>query len=126
MSLSLGDELRAHLMRLGEWAVFSSIMGAALLVRDSRDGAGPMMLGWGLVNGTIALLGLRGAPPTDAEAFRRFLLFNLGLNVLWIAIGVAMLLNRANPWVYRAGAAMTLQAVVLMALDLLLFWRVRR
>jgi len=123
---TLNCELRAHLFRLGGWALVSLVAGLILLGRNQKDGAGGMTLIWAVINLVIVGFALRGTSPADYGAFRAFLTFNLGLNLLWIASGVAMALNRQNVWVQRAGWAMVVQAVVLMALDLYLFVRTRR
>ncbi len=124
--MPLAAELAAHLLRLKVWAGVSLLWGLVLLLGDWRSGFGGMTVGWAVINLLIAFAASRGAPPTDTDGFRRFLAFNLGLNLVWIAIGIAMTRNRGNPWVASAGGAMIVQGGVLMALDLLLYARTGR
>ena len=122
---TLARELGAHLFRLKLWAGLSIVWGVALLVRDRAGGFGGMTLGWGAINLLIAVLAARGAPPGDYDGFRRFLAFNLGLNLVWIGIGYAMA-RSPQAWPQGGGRAMMLQGAVLMALDGYLFARTGR
>lgn len=121
--MTLEGELRAHLLRLGVWSVLSLVAGIVLLARDRAGGFGVMTLGWAVVNLAIVGFSLRSATPPDPEPFRRFLAFNLGLNLVWIAIGLAMWRNRGNAWVSSAGIAMAVQGTVLQVLDAILYAR---
>ncbi|RYG43263.1 hypothetical protein EON79_17330 [bacterium] len=122
--MDLAAELAGHLFRLKIWSGLSLVAGIALMIGDRRSGFAAMTLGWAVINLMIVWASGRGAPPTDVEAFRRFLGLNLVLNCVWIGIGMAMARNRGNPWVGQAGLAMIVQGAVLQALDLFLYVRV--
>lgn len=122
--MDLAAELAGHLFRLRIWSGLSLVAGIALLIGDRRSGFAAMTLGWAVINLLIVWASARGAPPTDLAAFRRFLGFNLVLNLVWIGIGMAMMRNRGNAWVSQAGLAMIAQGVVLQALDAFLYVRI--
>lgn len=124
--MDLAAELVGHLLRLKVWSLASLAVGALFLLGDRRSGFGAMTVGWAAVNLAIVWASGRGAPPADADGFRRLLLFNLGLNLVWIAIGVLMMRNRTSVWVSQAGLAMVIQGVVLQVLDILLYVRTSR
>ena len=115
-----------HLSRLTAWGLVSVAAGLLLFLRDRKSGFGPMTAGWGFVNVLIVAAAVRGEGVGDPEAYRRFLLFNIGLNVLWLGIGFGMFRNRKNAWVSLAGLAMMQQAAVLQGLDLFHYWRITR
>ncbi len=119
-------DLAEHLYRLTAWSLASLAAGILFLFRDRRSGFGTMTAGWALVNYVIVLASLRAPVPTDYEAFRRFLVFNLGLNVVWLLIGFVMMRKRNHVWVSRAGLAVVQQAAVLQFLDLILYWQTSR
>jgi sulfite exporter TauE/SafE len=98
-----------------------------------------MSAGWGVVNVGIAAGGLLASGPPPAEpaalltAERRFhdiLLFNLGLNVAYSAVGATMLgasrygVENVGRW-RGFGTALILQGVGLLVLDGIAFWASR-
>jgi sulfite exporter TauE/SafE len=98
-----------------------------------------MSAGWGVVNVGIAAGGLlaSGAPPTEPGAlvaaerqFHDILLFNLGLNVAYSAVGATMLgasyygVDNVDQW-RGFGASLILQGVGLLVLDGIAFWASR-
>jgi hypothetical protein len=79
---------------LGCWAVGSLLVGAALSLRPATRGFGRQTAAWGAVDGAIALVGARrraARGPTDPARLRRVLLVNAGLDVGYLAAGVALL-----------------------------------
>ena len=120
--MNLAAELSAHLFRLKLWAILSLLVGGAVLWGDRRSGFGGMTVGWAVVNLAIAFAAGRGDPGAY-EGFRRFLTFNLGLNLLWIGGGLIMMRTKSNAWVTSAGLAMAIQGSALMLLDGLLWFR---
>lgn len=121
--LGLGLLDVAHLWRLTFWSLASLATGLLILLRHRKSGFGAMTAGWGLVNMLILIAILRQPPSVDPHAYRGLVRLNLGLNLVWLAIGAAMMRSRNNPWVAAAGLAMVQQAAVLEALDGFLYWQ---
>jgi hypothetical protein len=137
---------RAHLWRVAAWGGTNVLGGLALVWGSSRTSAsarwhfGAMSAGWGAVNVGIATAGLLGtptAPLTDPDAllsaerqFHDILLFNLGLNVAYSAVGVTMLgagyrtVENAERW-RGFGASLILQGAGLLMLDGIAFFASR-
>ena len=136
---------RAHLWRVAVWGGANALGGLALVWASSRSGAstrwhfGAMSAGWGVVNVGIAAGGLLASGPPPAEpgallaAERQFhdvLLFNLGLNVAYSAVGATMLgassygVDHVGRW-RGFGASLILQGVGLLVLDGVAFWASR-
>lgn len=112
----LNETLHAHLIRLLAWAAISITVGLTFRKRPF----GVMTAAWGAINGIIALASLHGAPP--GAAFRPFLAFNLGLDLGYVAVGVAMaLLGGERSRVKGFGWAIVVQGAALFALDLWLW-----
>ncbi len=127
----------SHLRRIGVWGGANLIGGLALVLgtaqsrRSARWHFGAMSAGWGAVNVGIAAAGLltAGPPPTEPAAlldaerqFHDILLFNLGLNVGYAAVGGTMLgagyRDVANAGRWRGfGTALILQGAGLLVLD---------
>ena len=139
LSADLHDAQRAHLWRVAAWGGANVLGGLALSGASSRTGAsaarwnfGAMSAGWGAVNIGIAAVGLAttpDAPLTDPAAalaaerqFHDILLFNLGLNVAYSAVGGTLLaagyrgVDAAARW-RGFGSALILQGVGLFVLD---------
>jgi len=134
-----------HLWRVAAWGGANALGGLALVWASSRSGTstrwhfGAMSAGWGVVNVGIAAGGLlaSGAPPTEPGAlvaaerqFHDILLFNLGLNVAYSAVGATMLgasyygIDNVGRW-RGFGASLILQGVGLLVLDGIAFWASR-
>jgi hypothetical protein len=117
--LELRAALDAHLIRLG--AVSAICLGlAAWRVRGLTGwarGYAVMTAGWCLVN--LSIVGfsfLSTSLPPQAE-FVRFLELNLGLNVLYIAIGLALRRFGKSPFAVGMGDAVSTQGLILLILD---------
>jgi hypothetical protein len=119
----LALKLRAHLGRLTIWSVVSLLIGAALIYAAQDEwvrGFGWLTAGWAAVNLVIALLGLRGKPPTERPKFREFLFLNQGLNVGYMMAGAALFFGAGEPFLRGAGLAVVIQGLGLFVLDGLL------
>lgn len=144
-SAALEAAERAHLWRVAAWGGANALGGLALVWASSRAEPstrwhfGAMSAGWGVVNVGIAAGGLLASGPPPAEpgalltAERRFhdiLLFNLGLNVAYSAVGATMLgasrygVENVGRW-RGFGASLILQGVGLLVLDGIAFWASR-
>ena len=136
---------RAHLWRVAAWGGANALGGLALVwassrsTRSARWHFGAMSAGWGVVNVGIATGGLLapGPPPAEPGAvlaaerqFHDILLFNLGLNVAYSAVGATMLgasyygVNNVDRW-RGFGASLILQGMGLLVLDGIAFWASR-
>ena len=102
---------------LGRWAVGSVLLGAALTADPRTRGFGRQTAAWGLVDGAIALVGVRrqaAGRTTEPARLRRVLLVNAGLDVGYLAAG-AWLVRRPR---WRGdGAAVLAQGAFLLWLD---------
>jgi hypothetical protein len=136
-AMALEQAERAHLWRVAAWGGVNALGGLALVGgtsrtrRSARWHFGAMAAGWGLVNVGIATVGLIGSAPPPAELdavlaaerqFHDILLFNLGLNVAYAAVGGTMLgagyrgVSNAGRW-RGFGTALVLQGAGLLVLD---------
>ena len=136
---------RAHLWRVAAWGGANALGGLALVWASSRSGTstrwhfGAMSAGWGVVNVGIAAGGLlaSGPPPMDPggllaaeRQFHDILLFNLGLNVAYSAVGATMMgasyygVDNRGRW-RGFGTSLILQGVGLLVLDGIAFWASR-
>lgn len=144
-STALQEAKQAHLWRVAAWGGLNTLGGLALMwgtnrpQRSARWNFGAMSAGWGAVNVGIATVGLltMSAPPTEAGAllaaerqFHDILLFNLGLNVAYSAVGGTMLgasyrdVSNAERW-RGFGASLILQGAGLLVLDGIAFFASR-
>jgi hypothetical protein len=144
-SAQLGAAKTAHLWRVGAWGGVNALGGLALVWASSRSTQstrwhfGAMSAGWGLVNVGIAAGGLlaSGTPPPEAgpllaaeRQFHDVLLFNLGLNVAYSAVGATMLgasyygVDDVGRW-RGFGSSLILQGAGLLVLDGIAFWASR-
>ena len=134
-----------HLWRVAAWGSANALGGLALVWASSRSGSstrwhfGAMSAGWGVVNVGIAAGGLltSGPPPVEAgpllaaeRQFHDILLFNLGLNVAYSAVGGTMLAAGYNGIDKEArwrgfGTSLILQGVGLLVLDGIAYWASR-
>ncbi len=126
--------------RLLLWGAISISLGLWLITRQAEfwRGLGLQAVIWGLIDGVIALHGLRRAGKrlhlhVDLEAaaretstLRRILRINAGLDLLYIAGGAALLLLRGGENEFAAGNGwgIILQGVFLFLFDVLHVWRV--
>lgn len=76
---------------------------------------------WCIVNTAIGVWSLLD-PPESIEQFRRLLLINSGLDVVYLIVGGVLLLQR-QPMPRGFGAAICLQGLALLVFDLV-WWRV--
>lgn len=135
----------AHLRRVAVWGGVNLLGGLALMLstrqsqRSARWHFGAMSAGWGAVNVGIAAAGTITASPTPADPaavlaaerqFHDILLFNLGLNVAYSAVGGTMLragyrgVGNAGRW-RGFGTALLLQGGGLLVLDGIAFFASR-
>ena len=134
---SLHHAEQTHLWRVAAWGGVNVLGGLALVwganrsERSARWHFGAMSAGWGAVNVGIATVGLLAAdapfptPGAVLAAERQFhdiLLFNLGLNVAYSAVGGTMLgagyqeVSNASRW-RGFGTALIVQGAGLLVLD---------
>jgi hypothetical protein len=142
---ALQDAQRAHLWRVAAWGGANALGGLALVWSTSRFRQsaawhfGAMSAGWGAVNVGIAAAGLYAASPPEATGaavlgaerqFHDILLFNLGLNVAYSAVGATMLgagyrdVRNAGRW-RGFGTSLILQGAGLLVLDGIAFFASR-
>ena len=124
--------------RLLAWGGASVAGGAALALAGQATGSrflrafGSQTIGWGAIDAGLALGGLararrlRSGPPADPEAaateaarIRRILAVNAGLDVLYIAGGLAVAAGRgrADPAARGHGLAAVVQGAFLLGFD---------
>lgn len=118
-------ELRRHLARLAICSGASLGFGVEALLNmrgEWNHGFGTLTTGWAVVNLVIVAISRFGKPPEDLRKFREFLMLNMGLNLGYIGVGVAMAVW-GTPWVWGAGVAVALQGAILLVLD---GWLLRR
>jgi hypothetical protein len=125
---------REHLLRLIVWGVASVLIGLALvgLLRMRRTHA-PLLshfalqsAAWGAINVALASWAWRGLAPRDfarATALDRLLWLNLGLDVGYVGVGIAIVVTG---WVLGrrlglvgAGLGVVVQGLALFILDIL-------
>ena len=133
--------------QLGWWSLASVLVGAALLLTPERTfgalapvafGFGLQCLLWGAIDGVIASIGafdLRrrhaAGEPHDAAAtrafgrrLRRLLRLNAGLDVLYVAVGLALLALWRTPEGLGHGLGVVVQGGFLLVFDAWHGWRV--
>ncbi len=123
------------------WAGLCGGVGVAMMLstREAIRAFGGMTLAWAVVNALIALFALRGVrhkarQSADAETMRgwarqlyRLLWINFGLDILYIAVGVALARwDVANRMLVGFGWAVVVQGAFLLLFDGWHGWRVRR
>jgi len=145
-STALQRAKRAHLWRVAAWGGANVLGGLALTwgtsraQRSARWHFGAMSAGWGAVNvgiATAGLLTMSSSLPSNPAAvlsaerqFHDILLFNLGLNVAYSAVGGTMLgagyqdVTNAGRW-RGFGTALILQGAGLLVLDGIAFFASR-
>jgi len=118
--------------RLLAWSVLSIAGGALLQLARSPfwRAFGQQAMGWGAIDAALALFGRRGVekkvqrgyPPVEAAKdlhnLRRILWFNAGLDVLYMAGGLA-LLRRDDETQRGHGAGILVQGLFLFKFDLI-------
>lgn len=131
----------AHLLRLAAWAALSVLVGTGLLVVLVRRAAPSALLRhfaiqtalWGAVDLVIvwaARAGLHLRDLAAARSLERFLWFNCGLDVGYVAVGVTLAvagwqLGRRLGAV-GAGIGVVVQGLALLVLDLVLAGQLAR
>lgn len=128
------DGRRVFLSSLLVWGGTSTVAGASLVAfpRDSfAQWYGAQTIAWGLVNGTIAVVGLvttsevrrelstRERVFAERRAMQRFLWVNVALDVLYVTTGALLLGLGESPAVRGNGAAILSQGGFLVGFDLL-------
>jgi hypothetical protein len=123
---------RGHVDRLIIWAVLSIIAGIGGVVLARRARPVPDLLhhfaiqtgAWGVVNLVIALIARQGLQLRDYTAMvrlDRFLWFNNGLDVGYIAVGITLAVcgwRLQRRGLVGAGLGVSVQGLVLLLLDL--------
>lgn len=121
--------------RLIVWALASVVAGTALLLLGDAfwRGVGAQALVWGAIDGAIGLGGLRGAardrrkgrgdpaaPAAAARKLRRLLYLNGGLDVLYVAGGLALAgpFSGGDPFTIGSGWGIVVQGGFLLVFDL--------
>lgn len=136
MALSIWKRQEEITRQLSAWAAISILTGGLLALDPARQrkGIGVQFIGWGVVNGLIALVGGRGAEKRraqlpDPEAphvqaqerqnLKRLLWINSGLDVLYIAggLGLARGKGRTDPYWRGQGWGVMLQGLFLLCFD---------
>jgi esterase/lipase len=119
--------------RLMAWSAASALVGVWLLagVSPVQQGLGVQMLVWAAIDGLIALFGWRSSgrklfDPVDFAAvqreavkLRRILWVNFGLDWLYLAGGLSLLLTRGqtDPFLWGTGLGILIQAGFLLLFD---------
>ncbi|MGC8785351.1 MAG: DUF6992 family protein [Armatimonadota bacterium] len=125
------------LLRLSLWSVVSVFSGGilALLSPSSSFWAafGGMNAAWGMVNLLIASLGLYGVmkkmrtgivdETREKHRLQRLLVVNAGLDVIYIAVGVAMATAGKTPLWQGFGWGIILQGGFLFLFDTFYYYR---
>ncbi|HNV74754.1 MAG: hypothetical protein IPK33_17830 [Gemmatimonadetes bacterium] len=126
---------RGHLLRLALWGAMSVVAGSAILaLLSARRVRSPLLqhfaiqtAAWGAVDLAICAAAWRGLTLRDltgAVALDRFLWFNIGLDVGYVAVGVTLAvvgwrLTRSLALI-GAGIGVIVQGIALALLDLVL------
>lgn len=122
--------------RLVLWAAVSVLAGLPLVAFGDPfwRGVGTQALVWGAIDGLIGLVGIRGAardrragrgdpdaPLRAARKLRRLLLLNGGLDVLYVAGGLALatVVADGDPFTAGSGWGVVVQGGFLLVFDLL-------
>ena len=126
---------RSISLRLLAWGLLSMVVGAAfwLSTESYRQGFGLQAALWGLIDILIALFGLRGLEgklnqpfdpdlaAKDSERLRKLLWINAGLDILYMAGGLAMAttLGGTDAFALGSGRGIIVQGAFLFVFDLL-------
>lgn len=113
------SQLMAVLLFWSLLAMGASIAGLYVPAREFWRSFWFMNGMWGLVDGAIVLYSIVGPAPAASE-LAPILGFNAGLDVVYIAAGVIMLARKSSR-IRGFGAAIMVQGIFLLALDLY-FW----
>jgi len=126
---------RAHLLRLALWGALSVLAGTGLwALVASRGLRSPLLrhfaiqnLAWGAIDLAICAVAWRGLRLRDlagAIALDRFIWFNIGLDVGYVAVGATLALVgwrlARSLGLVGAGIGVGVQGAALIVLDLLL------
>jgi hypothetical protein len=130
-------DFQAHLARLGIWALLSILLGLTLSVatlwikRSSKfwQHFALQFLSWGIINLIIVFLARSNTKAYSFGEFtlaREFLIFNEGLNIAYIAVGLTLVIvarRMATAPLSGAGWAVIFQGLALLVLDTILLLR---
>lgn len=127
------DRARQIALQLGAWASLSIAFGAVLIVTGGpfARAVGLQFAIWGAVDLAIALAGARdrrrklaaganrdpAASAAESRRLRRLLWINGGLDVLYVAVGAALLGFGRGPVVDGHGAGVLVQGAFLLIFD---------
>lgn len=115
----LKAKLRGHLVRLAVTSGTSLVvgtLGAVLTTDPGMRSFAFMNAAWGAVNLIICAASWKGDKPLELRPFREFLVFNLGLNIGWIMLGLPMAFL-GKPETAGSGWGIALQGLILFVLD---------
>jgi hypothetical protein len=116
--------------RLLHWSIFSVASGLPLAASRAPllRGLGQQFIAWGTIDGAIALAGHwsnqrkaeQGVATEEIEKLRRLLLVNAGLDVFYVAGGLALVARRGqnDPYWRGMGLGIVVQGGFLLAFDL--------
>jgi hypothetical protein len=122
-----------HLLKLSVWAALSITTGTALIallrIRAAPSALlfhfGLQSVAWGVVNLALAFWARQGLALRDlaaAVALDRFVWFNIGLDVGYVAVGGTLAILGARgprrPGLIGAGLGIVVQGLALVVLDL--------
>jgi hypothetical protein len=130
---------RRAIQPLLRWGVGSSLVGTAMVLLPSAylRQFGMQAVAWGVIDAVLAITGRRSAllnaersfagdlsdakEHEEAEKFRRILLINAGLDVVYITVGMATALRYADqPGRRGLGHGVAVQGLFLLIFDTLL------
>jgi hypothetical protein len=116
--------------RLLRWSVLSVASGLPLAASRAPllRGLGQQFIAWGAIDGAIALAGRwsnrrkaeQGMTAQEIDKLRRLLLVNAGLDVFYMAGGLALVARRGqdDPYWRGTGLGIVVQGGFLLAFDL--------
>ena len=120
----MSEQLHAHSIRLIVFSIVLLVIGAALELKKDRGerliSFGRMLMGWSAIDILIGAASLFSPPSNDLAGLIRFLWINIGLDVVYIAVGLYMAARSAKAQVKGMGWAVQIQGLLLLLLDLYL------
>lgn len=132
--MTLWQFLRLLSVRLLRWSLLSLLIGALLMMSEDVfwRGFGLQAIVWGIVDGVIAAFGWRSAGRKEAALMtweqvgaeagklRRILWINAGLDILYIAGGVALVLKVSAENLFWSGTGwgIVIQGAFLLFFDI--------
>ena len=115
----LREKLRGHLLRLAlisGLSVAGGLLGTFLIQDPMLKSFAFMNAAWGVVNLIICAGSWNSKKPLELRPFREFLIFNVGLNLGWIMLGLPMAFL-GKPETAGSGWGIALQGLILFVLD---------